>query len=74
MKRLCAGDMLDVFGTSAVMEKLDDDNMKVTVYAAMEGMRFFALQFAPVCEVLELEELREVIKRDIEELSAKYKV
>lgn len=66
--------MLDVFGTSAVMEKLDDDNMKVTVYAAMEGMRFFALQFAPVCEVLELEELREVIKRDIEELSAKYKV
>ncbi len=74
MQRSCAGDVTDTFGAAAVMNKIDENTMEVVICAAPEGMRFFALQFAPVCEVIEPQSLRETIKEDIRNLVQKYGV
>lgn len=68
----CAGDVLDFFGYSAVMEKIDDQYMRVTVRAAVNGMRFFALQFGCVCEVLEPKELRDLVRNDVKAMLERY--
>lgn len=74
MRRFCAGDVVDAFGAAASMKPLNEDTMEVVVHAAPEGMRFFALQFAPVCEVIEPAHLRETLRADIIDLAAKYGV
>ncbi len=74
MPQASAGDVTDAFGSAVSMEPLDEDTMKVTVFAAASGMRFFALQFAGVCEVLEPKHLREAIKQDVKALMSKYGV
>jgi predicted DNA-binding transcriptional regulator YafY len=68
----CAGDVLDFFGHTAVMEKIDDQYMRVTLRAAVNGMRFFALQFGCVCEVLEPEELRDLVRNDVKAMLERY--
>lgn len=72
MPQANAGDVVDAFGAAATMEPLDEDTMKVCVRAAAAGMRFFALQFAGVCEVLEPKHLREAILEDVKALVKKY--
>ncbi len=74
MNRACAGDVLDAFGDAAVMTQLNEDTMEVVIQAVPQGMRFFALQFAPVCEVIEPQSLRETIRADILDLAEKYSV
>ena len=72
MRRECAGDVLDAFGDSAAMRELDDEYMEVVLHAAPQGMRYFALQFAPVCEVLEPAGLRETLLLDAKDMMHKY--
>lgn len=72
METNCTCDILDAFGQSAVMERIDDEYMRVTVNSTIAGMRFFALQFGGVCEVLEPQELRDVVRADIAEMVKKY--
>ncbi len=68
----CANDVIDKFGYSAIMEEIDEEYMRVIIHATVEGMRFFALQFGSVCEVLEPQVLRGIIKKDIQLLMKKY--
>ncbi len=72
MSRSCAGDVLDAFGSQAVMSPLDDERMEVRVTAALEGMRFFALQFGNHCEVLSPQKLRERVVEDIRGMAKRY--
>ena len=72
MNSSCASDVIDAFGHSAKMEKLDDEYMKVTVFATIAGMRYFAMQFGRVCEVLEPRELREAVTDDVRAMERKY--
>ena len=72
MPRSLAGAVYDAFGSASEMTAEDDTNMRVQVKAAAEGMRFFALQYGPNCEVLSPEDLREQIKRDIKNMMEKY--
>lgn len=72
MPRSLAGAVYDAFGSSASMTALDDEFMQVRVHAAIEGMRFFALQYGPNCEVLEPLALREQIKQDIKNMMERY--
>ncbi len=72
MRRECAGDVLDAFGSAAQMRELNDEYMEVVLHAAPSGMRYFALQFAPVCEVIEPRELREMLLGDANDLLLKY--
>ena len=51
---------------------LDEEYMQVRVTAVPEGMRFFALQYGPNCEVLSPQRLRDIIKNDINEMCKKY--
>lgn len=74
MVKECASDVLDAFGKSAVMENIDEEYIRVTVNATIAGMRFFALQFGSVCEVLEPKELREAVRADIAEMVKKYEL
>lgn len=72
MPQSLAGAVYDAFGDDAEMKPDDSGSMTVTVKAAMEGMRFFALQYGPNCEVLSPPELREIIKKDIIQMMEKY--
>ncbi|WP_158612250.1 helix-turn-helix transcriptional regulator [Fretibacterium sp. OH1220_COT-178] len=72
MSRSCAGDVLDAFGSRAAMRVLDDDRMEVRVTAALEGMRFFALQFGNHCEVVSPRKLREQVVDDIKKMAERY--
>ena len=72
MPRRLAGAVMDTFGPAALMRPLDDEFMQVRVNAAPEGMRFFALQYGPSCEVLSPQELRDIIKQDIIGMMEKY--
>ena len=72
MSRSCAGDVLDAFGSRASMTPIDADLMKVRVIAALEGMRFFALQFGNHCEVVSPRALREQVMEDIKKMAERY--
>lgn len=67
-----AGAVCDTFGSAADMTPICDEYMLVRLKAAAEGMRFFALQYGPNCEVLEPKELREQLISDIKDMAAKY--
>lgn len=72
MPRRLAGAVVDTFGPAALMRPLDEEFMQVRVTAAPEGMRFFALQYGPSCEVLSPQGLRDTIKQDIIGMMEKY--
>ena len=74
MNKRLAGVVIDVFGYDVKFRNLDGDDMEVQLKAAIEGVRFFALQYGPNCEVLEPNELRELVKADIIEMARKYGV
>lgn len=74
MPRSMAGAVCDTFGAAASMTAIDREFMRVRVKAAVEGMRFFALQYGPNCEVLEPIELREQVKADIKNMMERYGV
>lgn len=65
-------EITDAFGERAKIEALDDDFVKVSLKAGLNGMRFWALQYGNFCEVLEPEELRKQIKKDLKEMVKKY--
>lgn len=69
-----AGVVLDSFGDAANMTQEKDGSIRVTLYTSAAGMRFWAMQFGGVAEVLAPEGLREAIKEDIRALCGKYGV
>lgn len=74
MNKQFAGVVIDAFGYDVIIRNLDDDYMEVRLKAAIEGVRFFALQYGPNCEVMEPEKLRELVKADIIKMAQKYEV
>ena len=50
----------------------DDENVRAEITASAEGMRYWAMQFGTVCEVMEPESLRDRIKEDIKAIYNKY--
>lgn len=72
MPRWLAGAVLDAFGKAAEMRPLDDTMMEVRVRAAVEGMRFFALQYGVHCEVMEPKKLRNQVKDDLKTMMERY--
>lgn len=74
MNKQFAGVVVDTFGYDVKISDLDDDYMEVRLKAAIEGVRFFALQYGPNCEVLEPEKLRELVRADITDMARKYEV
>ena len=73
MPRSLAGAVYDTFGKGAEMEPIDETYMLVRVKAAEEGMRFFALQYGPNCEVIRPASLRQQVKADIEKMLETYR-
>jgi len=67
-----AGDVVDAFGQRARMRELRDGMMEVRLTTAPEGVRWFALQFGPNCEVLSPPALRQRLRDDILLLAEKY--
>jgi predicted DNA-binding transcriptional regulator YafY len=74
MNKRFVGDVIDTFGYDVTIKDLDDDFMEVRLKAAIEGVRFFALQYGPNCEVMEPKELREMVKADIMEMAKRYEI
>ena len=74
MNKRLVGVVIDAFGYDVRISDQDGDYMEVRLKAAIEGVRFFALQYGPDCEVLEPNELRELVKSDILEMARKYEV
>jgi predicted DNA-binding transcriptional regulator YafY len=72
MNAKCLGDVFDAFGHGVNVREIDRDHVKVLLTAASEGIRFFALQFGPNCEVLEPAHLRGTVKADIACMAKKY--
>jgi predicted DNA-binding transcriptional regulator YafY len=72
MPVFCASDVVDAFGHSAKMRDTGDGYMEVCLCGAVEGMRYFALQFGLNCEVLSPPDLRETVKRDVAQIAQKY--
>ena len=72
MHAACAADVVDAFGDKAVMKPLDDVWMEVQVTTALEGMRYFALQYGRHCQVIYPPELRRQVQQDIVEIAAAY--
>ena len=68
-----AGDVVDTFGEAAHIEILDEQTIQVSLFAAKEGMLFWALQFGRVCEVLKPLSLRKEIAEAVREMAEKYK-
>ena len=54
------------------MKPLDDTWMEVQLTTALEGMRYFALQFGRHCQVVYPPELREQVQQDLAEIMASY--
>ncbi len=73
MPRSLAGAVYDAFGRGAEMEPIDEIYMFVRVKAAEEGMRFFALQYGPNCEVIRPASLRAQVKADVEKMMETYR-
>ncbi len=70
-----AGQVYDAFGQYARMTpETDGENMVVQLTSSLENMRIFALQYAGICEVLEPEELREMVRQDVEKIARKYEI
>ena len=46
--------------------------MEVRLRSSLENMRFFALQYASVCEVLSPAELREQVRQDVLRIAQRY--
>lgn len=74
MNKRLVGVVIDAFGYDVRISDQDGDYMEVRLKAAIEGVRFFALQYGPDCEVLEPNELREMVRADIKEMARKYEV
>lgn len=72
MPRSLAGAVYDSFGSAAQMQTIDEISMQVQVRAAPEGMRFFALQYGPNCEVIQPKSLRMQIINDIKSMMERY--
>ncbi len=72
MPRRLAGAVYDSFGEAADMRAVDEEYMQVRVHVATEGMRYFALQYGPNCEVLEPLSLRAQIQEDIQKMAEMY--
>lgn len=68
-----AGQVYDAFGSHAEMRPCSDGiHMEVRLTSSLENMRIFALQYAAVCEVLSPKELRDLVRKDMEEILKKY--
>ena len=70
-------DMLpEVFDTfdiaSARIQKIDDEYTKVTVFATPLGVKYWAMQFGDVCEVLSPQSLRDDILNMARNMAEKY--
>jgi predicted DNA-binding transcriptional regulator YafY len=74
MNARCLGDVFDAFGYGIDVRETERDLVEVRLTAAAEGIRFFALQFGPNCEVLEPPHLRAAVKADIAGMAQKYGV
>lgn len=72
MAKKCAGEVVDIFGDSATMKSVSDEEMLVTLLAAPEGIRFFVWQFGTNCEVISPKSLRDQIAEDYRQLAARY--
>ena len=57
--------VIDKFGTGVKIKKSDDETFCATFKAAPYGVKFWALQYLPFCEVLEPKWLREEIAASI---------
>ena len=68
-----AGQVYDAFGHYAQMIPNEDGKtMEVRLRSSLENMRFFALQYASVCEVLSPAELREQVRQDVLRIAQRY--
>ena len=64
-------DFLDWFGKDVRIQKIEN-NLKFTVYASIESIKFWLLQFGKYVKVLSPQALCDAIKNDIDEMKNLY--
>ncbi|MDR2355376.1 MAG: WYL domain-containing protein [Clostridiales Family XIII bacterium] len=62
---LMAGEVIDRFGSDVRMTPIDEDRFKLQIHAPPHGLKFWALQYLPYCEIVAPAWLREEIKESI---------
>lgn len=65
--------VIDTFGKNIQIAKQDDNHFVAKVKAGKEGIIYFALQYAKYMEILEPIEIREEMKKLLEEVINRYK-
>jgi predicted DNA-binding transcriptional regulator YafY len=60
-----AGEVIDRFGSDVRMTPIDEDRFKLQIHAPPLGLKFWALQYLPYCEIVAPAWLREEIKASI---------
>lgn len=65
-------DILDWFGEEVSLRQLPYGNVEARVTGPFTGLRFWALQYGPYCEVISPPELREQLAQDAGEMCRKY--
>lgn len=72
VKKDNVSEIIDQFGADIKLSAYDDEHVKAQITTTASGMRYWAMQFGTVCEVLEPESLREKIKQDVQIIYEKY--
>lgn len=72
IKKKNIGDMIDWFGKDYKILKEDEDNVTVRLKANTNAVYFWAMQYGSIAEILSPENLREKMKKGLEEMMAKY--
>lgn len=67
-------DIIDWFGNSVIISKVDDDTVKINVNANSTAVRYWALQYGTNVEIIEPDYLREYIIEDIKSMSSRYQI
>lgn len=66
------GDMIDWFGEDVVFNETDSSYIRANVTCTYEGLKYWAMQYLPNCEVVKPLELRNDITTEIQKAGRKY--
>ena len=65
-------ELVDWFGTDLHVEKIGDGKIRARVICNKKAMHYWALQYGPYVEVIEPKEIRDKLRKDIQNMSEKY--
>ena len=72
VKKNAINEVSDSFGAAAKIKPLDDEHLLVTVHSSPTGIRYWALQFGLIAEVISPKHLRAELQADTKGIAEKY--